>query len=495
MKFNVKTENTTKTINLEGRQAYSLRPKTELVQRVSTWFVNEPKFYGNIDVENQDILILIKDVAKEDPEFILKLAVYCREKLFLRTAPVVILVEASLIDSCKQYVRKYTPRIITRSDQLSESISYLQHRIGHIGRMQNKGSMPAALKRGIADTIINFSEYSLSKYNRDADTKFRDVLNLVHPKPKNEEQSRLFKSLLDGTIKSAETWETIISTQGSTKENWEDAISKMGYMAKLRNLSNFLKHDCDLEKVTLAIENPELIKRSRQYPFRFLAAYNKVQQIANSKSSSLLASISRALDISIDNIPDVKGVTFVAVDHSPSMSDTLSEKNELTRIAAANTFASIINKRWENVIVDVFSTAHTIVNLNPDAPTLSNIESLVGKVESWGTNLGISVRYLRENKIFTDRIIYLTDEVSNGEYDLASEVSGYRQEVNPNVYVYVMNLAGYGTSGLSDTEQRTCRFSGFNEKILDYIAKFEQETDNQVKEIENYASNIRQDRR
>lgn len=474
----------------EGRQVYKLTPKVELTQRISTWFVNEPKFYGNIDVENEDILILIKDVAKQDPEFILKLAIYARDKLFLRTAPIVLLVEASLIDRCKPYVRQYTPQIVTRADQLTESISYLQHRIGHIGRNQDKGSMPASLKRGLADAIKGFNHYSLAKYNRDSSAKLRDVLKLTHPKPDTEEQSKLFKSLLDGTIAPPETWETIISTKGSTTENWQYASTKMGYMALLRNLSNFLKHNCNLDNILTKLTDKERIRKSRQYPFRFLSAYGIIQQEAHPQASSVLDALSTALDESIYNIPDVKGTTFVAIDHSPSMNDRVSEKSVVSRISVADTFASIINKRWSNTIIDVFSTEHKIANLSKIAPTLSNISILRNQVRSSGTNMGVSVQYLTDNKVKVDRIIYLTDEEGNGELDLNTELLRYRKEVNPDVNVFIMNLAGYGTSGVSDTDSKVCHFSGFSEKILDYISIFENGEDKQVKEIENYASNI-----
>lgn len=493
MKFTQSTKNSTKTLNHESRQAYALSPRMELVQRVSTWFVNEPKFYGDMDEETEQIRILIKDVAKQDPKFILDLAMYCRNELQLRSAPVFLLVEASLIDECKPFVRKYCKHIITRADQLAETLGCLQQRIGHIGNMANKGSMPAQLKRGLADTLINFSEFALAKYDRESTPSIGDVIKLTHPKV-SEEKYQLFKKVIENTLPPADTWEVLISTEGSTKENWQKALPKMGAMALTRSLRKLLESGVDLTKAVEKFGNIDFIRKARQYPFRYLSAYNEVEHVASPQTSMVLEALSKAMDLSINNIPKLKGTTFVAIDHSPSMNDALKKARNfrerdsaVTRLSVANAMGSIINKISDHAIVDVFSTEHRIVNLQRNVPVLVNMKMLHGVVRSWGTDIGVPVHDLTENGVKVDRIIYLTDEEGNGEHDLYPEILEYRRKVNPNVFVYVMNLAGYGTSGIPDSDPKTIRISGFSEKIFGFTEMFESGNEDILKAIEEYA--------
>lgn len=225
------------TTNYEDGIAFNLDNKTRLYSRVCSCLYGEPKFYkqinddGSVDV-NQDKLLLndILLVSEDDPEFILQLAKYVRNELNLRTISIVLLVEASLIPKCKKYIRKYTPMIVKRADELAEAVAYLQRKIGNLGNKSTKGSIPCGLKKGLADTFNNFDAYALGKYNRKGMVKLKDVLKLVHPKPKNEEQSLLFKRLKEDTLESPETWEVILSNYKekgfeNKKQCWEYIIN------------------------------------------------------------------------------------------------------------------------------------------------------------------------------------------------------------------------------------------------------------------------------
>lgn len=228
------------TANYEGGIAFKMDVKSRLYTRVASNLVGEPKFYheineadGSVDM-NQDKLLLsdILAVAKEDPEFILQLAAYTRNVLNLRTISIILLVEASLLPECKKYIRKYAPQIIQRADELTEATAYLQKKIGHIGNKSAKGSMPSALKRGLADSFHKFDAFQLAKYNRPGFVKLKDVLKITHPKPKNAIESDTFKKLKEDSLPIPETWETVISNwKGhgfqTKKEAWEHVIEKI----------------------------------------------------------------------------------------------------------------------------------------------------------------------------------------------------------------------------------------------------------------------------
>ena len=201
MKFNQSVEGVHTTTNFEQGKAYKfVNPIKELTIRISSYLVGEPKFYGDSKTEYNEMLALIKEVAKKDPEYILKLAVYARKELNLRSAPIMLLGEASIIDDCKPFVKSYTNHIIIRADELTEVMAYLISRIGDIGDKRDKGSMPYCLKVGLRKTFSKFTEYHFSKYDNSRSTiKLKDVIRVVHPKAP-EDKIDLFKQVYSDHI-------------------------------------------------------------------------------------------------------------------------------------------------------------------------------------------------------------------------------------------------------------------------------------------------------
>ena len=83
-KFN--TKNTTVTKNHEGAKAYSLSSEMELYSLVCTSILSN-KFYES-ETEQMDRIKQL--ISKVSPEFVAKLAVYAREKMYLRSTPLCI---------------------------------------------------------------------------------------------------------------------------------------------------------------------------------------------------------------------------------------------------------------------------------------------------------------------------------------------------------------------------------------------------------------------
>ena len=74
-----------------------------------------------------------------------------------------------------------------------------------------------------------FNEYQLAKYNQDRAIKLRDVLFMVHAKPKNRAQGKLWKRLVEGELKVPDTWEVALSaSQGEDKKKVWTRLLKEG---------------------------------------------------------------------------------------------------------------------------------------------------------------------------------------------------------------------------------------------------------------------------
>lgn len=500
------------TRNFEGGAAYNIDKYTELYTRVATCLVGEKKFYkeienGQIVAQNQDkkILKLVKEIAKENPEFLLKLAVFARQHLYLRSIPILLLAECSLIKECQPYVRKYTPEIIRRADELTETVAYLISKIGQLGDCGlnkvdpkpnplkiGKGSLPLAIKKGLADAFSNFDAYQLAKYNRDGVVKLRDVLRLVHPKPQDKTQSDLFKDLARGTLKSPETWETITTVKGSNKETWEEAVQVMPIFATLRNLRNLLKHEIGSKYWKIVydrLSDENVIKNSKLFPFRFLSAYREIEDDTNPEVRDVMEYLEKSMDISAANIPHLKGTTAVFADNSASMTSTISGRSKVRHVDIANVNMALADKISDKSICGIFGVTFAVKNFGTRSGVLANANSIINGEVGHATNAYLAIKYLREHDISVDRIFIFSDaqcydshsshsgndQYSGDEHSLYEQLILYKRHVNPNVYLYSFDTSGYGTAQIPQSEPNTIIFAGWSDKVLHLVKIFEEE--------------------
>ena len=465
--------------------------KLKLYLQATTWLVGEPKFYGDKD---NDIKELIRAVASEDPQYVLKLAVYARDVMHLRTAPQVMLVECSLIAAAKTYVRSATRRIVQRPDEMATCVAYLISKIGHLGDRATKGSMPACLKRGLADAFRKFSEYQLQKYNTQRrSVKLRDVMRLVHPKPMDVEQSAMWKRLIAGTLATPETWETIVSESGSNTESWTRAARVMPYMALLRNLRNLIQNGVDPDKYIHKLNDERLILKSRQFPYRFFSAYREVAKIEGFDSPIMLGAIERAMATSIRNLPRLPGRTMVAADNSGSMGANMSERSDVEYRHVANLSLAIASTICEKYLTGSFASEFKTFNLPPGLGLISAMNA-VGNVDvGYSTEGWKVVNHLLENKIHVDRIIIFSDMVLYDKDGLVQwgqtrslyeELQKYRRTINPKAFLYLIDLSGYGTIQMPESDKNTALISGFSGAVFNFIGRFEAGPDSQLKAID-----------
>lgn len=489
-----------KTVNYEGAVAFDLKPQERLIEQVLGSFWDEKLFYTKGEKITSQILQDIQTVAKTDPKFILQLAAYARNELYLRTAPQVLLVEAANIDSCKPFIREYTPKIVKRADELSEVVAY------QLGKNNGKHAFPNALKVGLARAFQNFDEYQLNKYDSNkATVSIGDVVKLVHPQFAGNESYRkalynyltkdevspeltkiyalkqlLAKDSIDAEAEdlikaSAITWESLISKFGSTQENWTRVHPNMGYMALLRNLRNFEEKGVDLSPVLDRITDEKEIKRSKQLPFRFFSAY---KQVTNQK---VQRAIGQAFEKSITNVT-LNGVTAVFIDLSGSMGSALSDKSSVTYKDVSSILGAIATKKADESVVIGFGNTAQIIKLNPDDTMISNIEKIQNTNVGMSTNAWLAFDELGTRKV--DRILLLSDMqcyqsgntnpgfgwAYNGAtpQHVSDKWKAYHAK-NKNAWLYSFDLSAYGTKQTDSRTNNVVQLNGWSDKVLDYI--------------------------
>lgn len=476
--------NTIKTTNKSGHVAYDMKDKEKLVTMVLTTFFNEAKYYGD---NSKDIIEIATRIASQEPKFISNLAAYARKVYHLRSVSHVLTCIVAHEEKTKQYIGRTLNAVVERADDLTEILACYMSMYGK--------PIPNGLKKAMAKKMNSFDEYSFAKYNRDSSSiKFKDILRLTHAKPKNKSQSELFKKVLDDNLATPITWETELSAKGNNKETWEGLIesNKVGYMAMLRNLRNILNAQPDnLSKVLEKLGDSHEIGKSKQLPFRFYSAYREI--INNSHTGSkVLDTLENAIELSSNNLPELKGVTGVFIDASGSMGNHISSKSQIECYDIAKLLGVLTSRMCDDSMVFTFSSSWGWGQSNSTKKVnISNRDGILSQVSrnfdrcGGGTSMEDPFKYAIENRLKFDRIVVLSDnEVNSSTRTIQTYADDYRRKVNSNTWIHAIDLQGYGTQQFCGS--KTNIIAGWSEKVLEFIDIVEKGMDGQVKAIENY---------
>jgi len=121
MKFNFKMSNKKAVkLNYEGEKAFVLTAQLELYTLVATSALSD-QFYEKAT----DKLVRLRSlVAQNDAGFVARLAIYAREKMYLRSIPLVLAVELAKQKRGDSMVSKLAGRVVQRADEITELLSY-----------------------------------------------------------------------------------------------------------------------------------------------------------------------------------------------------------------------------------------------------------------------------------------------------------------------------------------------------------------------------------
>ena len=459
-KFNQSKNVVIETTTKEGGYAIKRKPKDELVMMTVCNLVGEPNFYNSGASSLKEYEHAIDAVLKFDPEFVLKLAVYARTELNLRSAPMFIINRYTMQTNRIVGASKYIEQAIQRVDDMTELVAM---QLAYCGCVTNP------VKRGVAKAFLKFDEYQYAKYKgANHDVSLRDVMFIVHPKPDSGERELIFNRIANNTLATPDTWEVAISTGGNTKENWIKIIPSMGIMATVRNLRNFEQTGVPVE-VYKDKFTPYAIKRSRMFPYRFYTAYRNVSSRDNEEI------LIDAMQHSIENIPDYNGKTAILVDVSGSMGATVSENSSIMLFEIGAFMGSCLASKQRNVQLIAFGTSAKEVPVRAHDNLMSLTEKLHGVYGTigYGTNVAEGLKLLDAD---VERIIIMSDMQFGGYgMDMRSYKGG-----KP---IYAFNLATYPHCSFNK-QQKCIEIGGFSDKVFDLIELLESGKLSQI--VDNY---------
>uniref|UniRef100_A0A671RMS4 Telomerase-associated protein 1 n=1 Tax=Sinocyclocheilus anshuiensis TaxID=1608454 RepID=A0A671RMS4_9TELE len=284
------------------------------------------------------IKVLATEITTEDPEFLLKVAVYTRQELNIRITANFLLALAAHLPGSKPHLRRYfCAAVQLPSDWLEVT------RIYSIVSCFSK-SLPSCLKKALVDKFKQFTEYQMAKYNtrrhrckhnkkrkkgeviflhvmiqlesqnrtakdkKQSEFSLKKMIKRLHIKEPAEHVMAILgkkypsdlkafsRSGLSGVwerekagkrmkLKQPDTWECKLSQEGNKASTWEKLIDgkSLPFMAMLRNLRNMISvgiSENHHTKILNRLTSKNAVIKSRQFPFRFLSAYKVILELS-----------------------------------------------------------------------------------------------------------------------------------------------------------------------------------------------------------------------
>ncbi|MFQ5841657.1 MAG: TROVE domain-containing protein [Thermodesulfobacteriota bacterium] len=414
-----------RVVTHEGGRARRITPEQELRRTVMACLLWEKTFYE----DGVNVADRIKALVPKVPmQMVATLAVEARSKMNLRHVPLLLCREMARNGMLKAHT---LASVIQRPDELTEFLA--------IYWKDGRTPLSAQVKKGLAGAFGGFSEYQLAKYNRPGNVKLRDVLFLCHAKPKDKEQDALW---------IPDTWEVSLSSGADKRGSFERLLKekKIGALALLRNLRNMERAGVDSDLIRKSLQDGNF---SRVLPFRFIAAAKYAPHYEREIEVALLRRMGGESVFS--------GKTVILLDVSGSMTGSLSQKSDMTRMDAACGLGVIARELASNVRIFTFS--QHLVEI-PPRTGFALRDAIISSQRHWSTNLGGALQVINK-RIPYNRIIVVSDEQAHD--DVVAPLPESRAYML-NVGTY-KNGVGYG--------RRWIHIDGFSEACLKYIQEYE----------------------
>jgi hypothetical protein len=455
--------------------------------------VAEQSYYESGTARDKRFVELIHQVTAEDPQWIQRFVPWLRNQAQMRSASVVM--AAEYVAAGGPEGRKVVASSMSRADEPAEFLAYWS--------MEHGRRFPQPVKRGVADAArALYSEYAALKYDGLSRAwRMGDVIEIAHPKPRDDKQSELFRYLLDrrhhpdemavsevlpkvrahaaledvpedqrrklireqggeALADAAATWEWLSGwlPGGMDSKAWQAVIPNMGYMALLRNLRNF--DEAGISKQTVryvqdVIADKDAVARSRQFPYRFWSAYKNVPSLRWAES------LETALDHSTRNIPALPGRTLVLTDTSGSMTAPVSSHSKIAHFEIAALFAAAVAKQAEDLDLVSFASHSEAIRFRKGQSvlrTIDKVESRIGMV-GHGTNLGRAVSKHYDGH---DRVVVFSDMQTHDQLPAMHGVT-----------TYVFNTGGYKATPFAVGKQGHYELGGFSDATFRLMAVLE----------------------
>lgn len=391
------------------------------------------------------------------PEDVAALAEEARLVQKLRHTPLFMAALMCKHEGTRPYVKEVLPRIITRADMLTDFLAL------YWGKKRTP--IAKCAKIGLAEAFHNFNEYKFAKYDRDGAIKLRDVMFLVHPKPRNDKEEQLFAKIASRTLDVPETWETMLSAGKDKKATFTYLIEegKIGGLAMLRNLRNMREAGVDRKVIEKGLSE---LKSSMLLPMNFLQAADNNPEFKRQIEDAMIESYK--------SLPKLPGRTLFIVDVSGSMTCPYSSKSKYDRLDAAAAMAMLAANQCEDFeLVCTAGNDHTCVHKTTHIKYPSKGFDIIDQIKKSRDIVGGGgiftrqcLEWCKENvSPWFDRIIVFSDSQDCDRFNDAPPKPFGK-------YNYIVDVSSE-RRGINYRGCWTAEVSGFSEHFLTFIAGYE----------------------
>ena len=542
-KFNDKKPEVQIKKNFMNEDAYVLSNKEVLTSMVMTTFLSDSYYVSEGELLN-NILNLIDKCGYE---FAAKLALYARTKGNLRSVSHFLAALVCKDPSHPNWLKSFYEHIVIRPDDISEILSCYAKLKGIDMSKRHFRKIPNSMKKGFSSVLSNLSPYQIDKYKMNRKSlSLIDIVNLLHPTPsdKNREAYRrlMHGESLAGTY-DLKILEKEMAETGKNANNEQELIlakhdaikavleSGMPIMNLLRNLRNIMLYAPDLiDNAIEQLTNHNKIINSKLLPFRFMSAYDAVNELKiedydsetsikfesdisniNSEKLKLLKEkVSKALEdamsIACQNVPDLEGNCAILIDHSGSVrgnsyrSSTVSPWSNVKTAHIGNLFGSIVAFKQNDVYIGMFGDKLISPKIDRNIGLLEFNKYTYDEGNSCGgaTENGLYEflrNVIKEKKHIDNFIVFSDMEIGNGGeggWDNSSSVK-YKfkdlfkefRKINPNCLTVCCNIRAQSGTSVFNPNLKILNVSGWSNNIFDVISMYKEgKLKSMVEEIE-----------
>lgn len=429
-------------VNEAGGLAYKLEPKHALAQVAATGTFGNA-FYNTAEAQLDEVLKLIDEV--DDNQYLAKLALYAREKAFMKDMPAALLVALSVRDT--ELMHQIFDRVVDNGRVLRTVFQMIRSGRFKSNTAKNKAGkgrvgLSSSVQRAFQRWLNTASVGKLLSASIGNDPSLRDILRMARPTPKDNVRRAMFGWLTD---KSIDKWapasgddlpvevQSLIAYRNSESEEaqaliagglenvrwdllsdaakgptvWAALARKMGPQALRMNLNTLLRHDVFSEPQSASsrvlaasamvdyvadrISDESEIRRSKQFPYQYFAAYLNADVNVPQK---IKTSLHKAAEIACGNVPELPGPVVIGLDTSGSMSSAVTGNrgrgltSKMRCIDVAALFAAAILRRNPDSVVIPFDTSAYDAKIDPNDSILSIAERLA-KYGGGGTDCSL----------------------------------------------------------------------------------------------------------
>lgn len=417
--------------NDAGGRAYALQPKQALAQFAATGCFNGT-FYADAETQLERLKTLITQV--DDNVFLAKLAIYSRERAYLKDMPAAL--AATLASRDTVLFHQVFDRVIDNGRVLRTLFQMI--RSGQFG----KKSLSSSLQRAFQRWLNSASPEKLLSASIGHDPSLRDILRMARPTPLDNTRRALFGWLTDKEqskwapatdidlpeqvrllveFRMAETaerqvallegssvdrdrpalrarWDLLADTAKGPKV-WGAIARMMGPQALRMNLNTLQRHGvfdeaAMVREVADRLADANEIRRSCQFPYQFFAAYLNA---SNDMPHAIKAALHQAAEIACGNVPELPGPLVIGLDVSGSMRFTVTgnrgrgSTSKMRCVDVAALVAAAFLRRNPDSVVIPFDTQAFDVKIDPSDSILSLAERLA-KFGGGGTDCSLPIR-------------------------------------------------------------------------------------------------------